>query len=200
MLDLPRRRRGVRHLAATLAIIGPLTLAPSCASPSAGLRRPPDPSAAGIADERVYVSYNCDGGRYRVQLPKGWQRSISGSTVQAATSLNRVVATSRPGNAPTKSELASVTNLSRLQQLTGISVISLRTASDVKLPVGPALRSLYVARSAADSTGHATSEDLVAFTIPGPGRYASLVIVSPAGSDVADLSKIITDSFRWKQV
>ena len=165
--------------------------------------QPATPAAAGtespppgdIPDTTAYVAYQAASGLYRVKVPEGWARTVTGNTASFTDKLNiitlSVVNTTAPTPATARAtEVPKIENTERHFTLTGIGTVS--------RPAGHAVLIRYSALSQPDPvTGKAYPDAVERYEFYRNGREAIVTLTAPAGADNVDPWRTVTNSFRW---
>lgn len=167
------------------------------AIPTEAAAQPEQNPAGDIPDTQAFVSYTSKTGGYSITMPEGWARQEAGTNVTFSDSkLHQFgVEIDCANTAPTvdsaKAEAAEKLNST-------IPAFELVNIKSIKLPAGPAILIQYRANSAPDEvTGKQHRIDVDRYEIFKDGKLAVISIASPAGSDNVDVSRQVSESFRW---
>lgn len=149
-----------------------------------------------IPDSQAFISFTPSTGRYAVDIPEGWARTDTTNHVHFTQKLvdidiRLVPKASAPTVASVRSEeLDAITRSARCVKITGITLVSRRSAM--------AIRVAYQADSEPDPvTGKVVRDDVERYEIWHVGTEAIITLAAPAGSDNVDVWRRITDSLRW---
>lgn len=173
------------------------TPAGNVAIPTEAAAQPEQNPAGDIPDTQAFVSYTSKAGGYSITMPEGWARQEAGTNVTFSDGkLHQFgVEIGCEKSAPTvdsaKSEATGNLNST-------IPAFELVKITSIKLPAGPAILIQYRANSAPDAvTGKQHRIDVDRYEIFKDGKLAVISIASPAGSDNVDVSRQVSESFRW---
>jgi hypothetical protein len=168
------------------------------ASTVAGSGSGPESSPPGdIPDDQAFVAYSPDDGRYTVKVPEGWARTEAPGRVTFTDKLNRIDVQVRDAVAATTVESTTADVVPALAG--GESCFALVDVKPVTRTVGPGVRTVYRADSAADPvTGKVVYDDVERYSFWRDGTEIVLTLSGPAGSDNVDPWRTITDSFAWR--
>lgn len=180
-----------------------VTTSPPAASPSRNAAIPteaaiqPEQNPAGdIPDTQAFVTYTSATGGYSISIPEGWARMESGTSVTFSDKLHQFGVELGCAASPPTVDTANAEATSQLSKT--IPAFALIEVKAVALPSGQAILVRYQANSAPDDvTGKQHRLDVDRYEIFKDGKRAILSIASPAGSDNVDVSRQVSESFRW---
>ena len=159
--------------------------------------QPTEQNPAGdIPDNQAFVRYVSTAGGYSIEMPEGWARIESGSSVSFSDKLHTfTVEIACAPSAPTV-ESANASEVPVLTQ--SIEAFTLVGVSGITLPAGPAIKISYQSNSGPDEvTGKQHRLDVDRYEIFKDGRQAIITLAAPAGSDNVDISNQVSSSFQW---
>lgn len=148
-----------------------------------------------IPDTQAYVTYPAADG-YRIDVPEGWGRSQSGTTVAFTDKFNAIRVEVVPAVvAPTVAEATA-------REVGALAVVApcfqAGQVSQVTRKAGSAILITFKADSAQDPvTGKIVRLDVERYEFWRSGKEAVVTLSSPTGSDNVDPWKRVTDSFAW---
>ena len=176
-----------RTLVAAAGAISLAVVAPGIAA--AAVNPPGD-----IPDNQAFVTYRAPA--YSVQVPEGWQRTVSSTAVRFSDKYNSIdAAVGVSAKAPTLDSVprSELPRLARsVKGFAGAKVTVVRRKS------GPALLITYRAASARNPvTGKSVTNDVQRYEFWRAGKLVTLTLAAPHGSDNVDPWKLVTDSFIW---
>lgn len=181
---------------ATAATGGSATQPPSSAASSGAPQTKESSPTGDIPDNQAFVAYTPAKAGFTVKVPEGWARTDLAEGASFSDRLNGIVVQSRPATKPATA--ADVQQQPKPGVETSLSNYRLSSAKDVKIPAGPAVQAMYTASAPPDQvTGKTVQDEVLVYTISGPGKQAVLALVAPKGADNVDPWKIVSDSFRW---
>lgn len=189
---------GCPNTTATAAVSTPAsTSSGSAAIPTEAAAQPEQNPAGDIPDTQAFVSFTSKAGGYSITMPEGWARQEAGTNVTFSDNkLHQFgVEIGCANSAPTiDSAKAEATN----QLKSTVPAFELVNITSVKLPAGPAILIQYRANSAPDNvTGKQHRIDVDRYEVFKDGKLAVISLASPAGSDNVDVSRQVSESFRW---
>ena len=165
--------------------------------PTEAAVQPEQNPAGDIPDTQAFVTYTSTSGGYSITMPEGWARQESGTNVTFSDSKLHIfgVEIGCSKSAPTvDSAKAEATG----QLSSTIPAFELVDVKALSLPAGPAILIQYRTNSAPDDvTGKQHRVDVDRYEFFKDGKLAVLSIASPAGSDNVDVSRQVSESFRW---
>jgi hypothetical protein len=203
---------GLVGLALLLAACGGGTKAGATSTPS--LRSPSgvgSPSGAGspseqpvptessppgdIPDNTAFIAYRAHGG-FRFQVPEGWARTNTHSSVTFTDKLNTVAVSWLPAASPTTVASAKQAEVPQLR--TTERAFRLQDVTSVSLRGGDAVLITFRENSEPNPvTGKQYRLDVQRFEFFRGGTEAVLTLLSPVGADNVDPWRIISESFAW---
>lgn len=149
-----------------------------------------------IPDNQAFVSYTSSAGGYSISMPEGWERTENGANVQFADKLHVFSVEIGCWSGPLTAETVQATQIPELA--TQVPAFELVDVQAVTLPAGDAIVIRYRANSEPDSvTGKQHRLDVDRYELVSNGRLASISLAAPAGSDNVDVSRLVSESFRW---
>lgn len=206
----------VALLVASIGQSGPASAqsATPCATPAAGASTPAaSPAAAAalptqaaaeaetnppgdIPDDQAFVTYTSQADQYSMTAPEGWSRQEQGSSVVLSDKLHRftvdIVCAATP---PTEASVQQEANTVLARSLPAFELVNIETRN---VPAGTAILVQYRVNSDVDPvTGVQHRLDVDRYEIPGAGKIAVVSLAGPAGSDNVDVSRQVSESFRW---
>lgn len=148
-----------------------------------------------IPDNTAFVPFQTSGG-FSLQVPEGWARTSTGSSVTFTDKLNTISASWSPvGSTPTIAS-ASETEVAQLQATE--RAFQLQDVTSVSLPGGNAILITYQENSEPNAvTGRQYRLDVQRFEFFRNGTEAVLTLSSPVGADNVDPWRIVSESFAW---
>lgn len=149
-----------------------------------------------IPDTQAFVKYKSSADGFELDVPEGWARTESGSTVTFIDKFDGVKVTVAPSSAAPTAKTVR-TNEARQIQAQGRAV-SLNGLSDVTLPGGKAVLVKYLSNSEPNSvTNKQVRLENEAYIFFRNGRTATLTLWAPKGADNVDQWQRMSKSFRW---
>ena len=174
----------------------PLPTLPGGATQEAPLAPETNP-VGDIPDSQVFVSYSDAASSYSLDVPEGWARTDSGSSVRFDDKFDGLsVALASSASAPTaatvgQNELAALAQSGRAFQVGKVS--------EMDLPGGHAIKVTSTINSQPDSvTGKQVRLEMDIYIFYKNGTEAMLQLWAPQGADNVDQWNRISQSFRWK--
>jgi hypothetical protein len=155
--------------------------------------------AGDIPDTQAFVTYSSAAGNYAIDMPEGWARREEGMNVTFsdklhAFSVSIFCADAAPNDASAHAEAQPGGSLQVATP--GFELVAI---SEVQLPAGEAVRISFRADSAPDDvTGKQHRIDVDRYELFHNGTVAVISLASPAGSDNVDVSRQVSESFRWQ--
>jgi hypothetical protein len=150
-----------------------------------------------IPDTQTFVPYADSTGGYSLDVPEGWARTTSGSSVRFDDKFDGLSVTlTSAASAPTagtvaQNELASLAHSGRAFQIGKLT--------DLDLPGGHALKIASTINSEADAvTGKQVRLEMDIYLFYKNGTEAMLQLWAPQGADNVDQWNRISGSFQWK--
>lgn len=184
------------------------TVAAASTTPSAATEAPiamtenavaPEVNPPGdIPDSQAFISYTNTAGGYQLDVPEGWARTESGSSVSFVDKYDGVkvevgVASGEKKNA------ASVRNDEAKRIQAQGHAVSVNSVSDVKLPAGNAVVIKYTSNSEPNAvTNRKVRLENETYLFFRKGQEAMLTLWAPQGADNVDQWQRMAKSFRWK--
>ncbi|MDR3584944.1 MAG: PsbP-related protein [Desulfosporosinus sp.] len=156
------------------------------------------PSPAGdIPDNQLFVNYVSQAGRYSLDVPEGWARTVKGSDVSFKDKLNSVqVVVTKVSSPPT---LDSVNKSQVVELKTKGRAVKVTSVKNVTLPGGSAVVISYEENSTPDSvTGKQDRLENNQYFFDSNGEMATLTLSAPLGADNVDQWNKMSGSFRWR--
>lgn len=188
--------RGVDTVAATSTTASSSAEAPIGATENAVA---PEVNPPGdIPDSQAFVSYTNSAGSYQLDVPEGWARTESGSSVSFVNKFDGVKVD--VGVTPSaKENAASVrTHEARVLEAQGHAV-AVNAVSDVKLPAGNAVVIKYTSNSEPNAvTNKKVRLENETYLFFRNNMEAKLTLWAPQGADNVDQWQRMAKSFRWK--
>ena len=171
-----------------LPLLGHPVLAETALAPE---KNPP----GDIPDTQAFVTYTSDQG-YSLQVPEGWARSGSGTSVSFVSKLDGVsVATSPLTTAPTL-DWVKQTYLPDL--IAKGRAVKISEVSAEKLPAGAAFKIAYTANSEPNTvTNKQIRLEANRYLFFHVGTLAVLDLYAPQGADNVDQWQLMSRSFAW---
>ena len=151
-----------------------------------------------IPDNQAFVTYTSPVGGYAISVPEGWARQENGANVAFSDKLHLFSVETGCGTGPTDQAAAQVEADTTLAQT--IPAFELVAIKPVTLPAGPAILIQYRTNSEPDAvTGRQYRLDVDRYELTRNGVRAIISLAGPAGSDNVDVSRQVSESFRWNQ-
>lgn len=190
-------------------LLGAAFLLTACGAGSgsryAGSSTPPTPSEEPVAtessppgdipDDTAFVAYDAAGG-FGIQIPEGWARLNTGSSVTFTDKLNTVSASWLPASSAPTVASARQADVPQLQATE--RAFQLQDVTSVTLPGGEAVLITFQENSPPNPvTGKQYRLDVERFEFFRGGTEAVLTLYSPVGSDNVDPWRIVSESFAW---
>lgn len=169
----------------------------NAAIPTEAAIQPEQNPAGDIPDTQAFVAYTSTSGGYSITMPEGWARKESGPNVTFSDSKLHVfgVEIGCSNSAPTIDSAKAEATGQLSSTIPAFELVDVKTLS---LPAGPTILIQYRTNSAPDDvTGKQHRLDVDRYEIFKDGKRAILSIASPAGSDNVDVSRQVSESFRW---
>lgn len=182
-------------LAATL-LSGPAVLAQTTPGKSAQVAPEVHP-VGDIPDNQAFVRYSNAAGRYSLEVPEGWARTVKGADVSFVSKLGSVEVSTAAGSTPLNASSVKANELAALAKTTG----NLKTTAvkAVKLPAGAAIRASFTSTGPVNAvTGKAPALENELFVLNHAGKRVMVRFSAPLGSDNVDAWKQMSDSLRWR--
>jgi hypothetical protein len=150
-----------------------------------------------IPDTQAFVSYRSSAGNYSFDVPEGWARTESGSSVTFISKLDGVKAKVSPASAVPTAASARANEAAQIEsQGHAVSIISV---SDVALPNGKAVVVTYDSNSEPNPvTQKRVRLENEAYLYFRNGKLATVTFWAPKGADNADQWNRMSKSFRWQ--
>jgi len=149
-----------------------------------------------IPDDQAFVTFTSETGGYSITMPEGWARQDSGPNVVFADKLHRFSVEIGCAAAPPTVESVTTAEVPLLAQ-TGEAFV-LTDVAEIDLPAGPGILIRYQENSAPDEvTGKQYRLEVDRYELYQDGRQAAITLSAPAGSDNVDVSRQVSQSFRW---
>lgn len=147
-----------------------------------------------IPDNQAFVTFR--GPAYALQVPEGWQRTVSGAAVRFSDKYNSIDAVVAPAaKAPTLDSVPR-SELPRLAR--SVKGFAGAKVTVVHRKAGTAILITYRAVSAPNPvTGKSVTNDVERYEFWRAGKLVTLTLAAPHGSDNVDPWKLVTDSFTW---
>ena len=167
------------------------------AIPTEAAIQPEQNPAGDIPDTQAFVTYASTSGGYSITMPEGWARQESGTNVTFSDSKLHIfgVEIGCSNSAPTIDSAKAEATGQLSSTIPAFELVDVKTLS---LPAGPTILIQYRTNSAPDDvTGKQHRLDVDRYEIFKDGKRAILSIASPAGSDNVDVSRQVSESFRW---
>jgi len=189
--------------------------APGGTSPSSAPRESPVPVESNppgdIPDTTHFVRYPSSMGHFIVNVPEGWSRSTTSSSVSFTDKLNTIAATwFKASAAPTTSSARSkdVPKLRRtVPAFTLKHIVDCAPSCTIPYTTGPIVLRLpsthavaisYFANSPPNQvTGKRYRDEVERLEFFHNGTEVALTLSGPVGSDNKDPWRLVADSFRW---
>lgn len=154
----------------------------------------PEPHPVGdIPDTQAFVRYSSGAGKYALDVPEGWARSVAGPNVTFIDKLDGVQVTVKPARPQNAALLRRSPILSQLGR-----AIRVQTVKDLHLPAGNAVFVSYTSNSDPNPvTGKQVRLENNAYFFYRQDKVATLVLWAPLGSDNVDQWNRMSRSFRW---
>lgn len=151
-----------------------------------------------IPDNQAFVTYTSPTGGYSISVPEGWARQENGANVSFSDKLHLFSVEAGCGTGPTDQAAAQVEADTTLAQT--IPAFELVAIKPVTLPAGPAVLIQYRTNSEPDAvTGRQYRLDVDRYEVVQNGVRTVISLAGPAGSDNVDVSRQVSESFRWNQ-
>jgi hypothetical protein len=151
-----------------------------------------------IPDSQAFISYTNTAGRYQLDVPEGWARTESGSSVSFVNKFDGVKVDVVAAPAGTKNA-ASVRNDEAKKIEAQGHAVAVNGVSDVKLPSGNAVVIRYTSNSEANAvTNKKVRLENETYVYFRNGQEAMLTLWAPQGADNVDQWQRMAKSFRWK--
>ena len=150
-----------------------------------------------IPDSQAFISYGNSAGSYQLDVPEGWARTESGSSVSFVNKFDGVkvdvVAT------PSAKNAAGVRNDEAKALESQGHAVAVNAVSDMKLPAGNAVVIKYTSNSEPNSvTNKKVRLENETYLFFRNGREAMLTLWAPQGADNVDQWQRMAKSFRWR--
>jgi hypothetical protein len=151
-----------------------------------------------IPDSQACINYTNSAGRDQLDVPEGWARTESGSSVSFVNKFDGVKVDVVAGASGKKSAASVRTDEAKALQAQGRAV-SVNAVSDVKLPAGDAVVIKYTSNSEPNPvTNKKVRLENETYLFFRNGREATLTLWAPQGADNVDQWQRMAKSFRWK--
>src|SRR5205085_2946268 len=151
-----------------------------------------------IPDTQAFVSYSNASGGYKLEVPEGWARTETASSVSFVSKFDGVKVD--VGNSPASQakNAASVrANEAKVIQAQGHAV-AITGVSDVKLPAGNAVVIKYTSNSEPNAvTNKKVRQENDTYVFFRNGKEAMITLWAPQGADNVDQWQRMAKSFRW---
>ena len=151
-----------------------------------------------IPDSQAFISYTNSAGRYQLDVPEGWARTESGSSVSFVNKFDGVRVDVGVAPSDTKNAASVRADEAKVLQAQGRAV-SINGVSDVKLPAGNAVVIKYTSNSEPNAvTNRKVRLENETYLFFRNGQEAMLTLWAPQGADNVDQWQRMAKSFRWK--
>ncbi len=151
-----------------------------------------------IPDSQAFISYTNTAGRYQLDVPEGWARRESGSSVSFVNKFDGVSVEVGVTPDATKNA-ASVRNDEAKRIEAQGHAVTVNGVSDVKLPSGNAVVIKYTSNSEPNAvTNKKVRLENETYLFFRNGQEAMLTLWAPQGADNVDQWQRMAKSFRWK--
>jgi hypothetical protein len=153
-------------------------------------------SSGDIPDTQAFVTYTSTQGSYKLDVPEGWARTITGTDVSFTNTFDGVqVALTQASTAPTVESVRSQQAVEL--QNTGRAVRDVQIKS-VQLDGGSAILMTYTSDSEPNAvTGKQVRLENNRYFFFKDGKLAALTLWAPVGADNVDQWNRMANSFRW---
>ena len=151
-----------------------------------------------IPDTQAFVSYSNASGGYKLEVPEGWARTETASSVSFVSKFDGVKVDVGNSAASQAKNAASVrANEAKVIQAQGHAV-AITGVSDVKLPGGNAVVIKYTSNSEPNAvTNKKVRLENETYLFFRNGKEAMLTMWAPQGADNVDQWQRMSKSFRW---
>jgi hypothetical protein len=192
---------GADTVAATTATTTATTTSSTAETPIAATENAVAPEVnppGDIPDSQAFISYTNSAGGYQLDVPEGWARSESGSSVTFVNKFDGVKVDVGVTAAKTKTAVEVRADEAKVLQAQGHAV-SVTAVSDIKLPAGNAVVIKYTSNSEPNPvTNKKVRLENESYLFFRNGREAMLTLWAPKGADNVDQWQRMSKSFRWK--
>lgn len=149
-----------------------------------------------IPDNQAFVTFTSQEGGYSITMPEGWARQEDGADVTFSDKLHEFsIHLACASSAPTVDSAKTEANGPLAASTSAFELVDIKSVS---LPAGPAVLIHYRENSQPDEvTGKQHRLDVDRYEIYKDGTVAIVTLASPAGSDNVDVSRQVSESFRW---
>ena len=151
-----------------------------------------------IPDTQAFISYSNSSGAYKLDVPEGWARTESASSVSFVNKFDGVKVGVGPSPSSQAKNAAGVrANEAKVIQAQGHAV-AITGVSDVKLPGGNAVVIKYTSNSEPNAvTNKKVRLENETYLFFRNGKEAMLTMWAPQGADNVDQWQRMAKSFRW---
>jgi hypothetical protein len=149
-----------------------------------------------IPDNQAFVAYISSTGGYSISMPEGWERTENGPNVQFADKLHVFSVDLGCWSGPLTVDTVQANQIPALAaQIPAFGLVDVQA---VTLPAGDVILIQYRTNSEPDAvTGKQHRLDVDRYELVSNSRLVSISLAAPAGSDNVDVSRLVSESFRW---
>lgn len=148
-----------------------------------------------IPDTQVFVTYKSTQGHYKLQVPEGWARSVTGPDTSFVSKLDGLSVSVKSAASPgvTSVRKSVVPEIKKSEGAVRVSGVR-----SVPVPAGRAVLIEYTSNSRPNSvTGKQIRMENNTYVYFKNGKEAILRLYAPLGADNVDQWNRISQSFRW---
>lgn len=171
---------------------GPQTSKNSNEKPVAAEKNP----VGDIPDTQAFVTYTSQHGKYSLEAPEGWARTVNGGDVSFVDKLDGMsVSLKNSSSAPTVDSVRKNDIPALKKSLRAVQVSNVQSAN---IPAGQTVLVKYTSNSKPDPvTGKQVRQENNNYIYYKNGKVATLRLYAPLGADNVDQWNRISQSFGW---
>lgn len=149
-----------------------------------------------IPDTQAFVTYTSQQGKYSLETPEGWARTVNGGDVSFVNKLDGMsVSLKNSSSAPTVDSVRKNDIPALKKSLRAVQVSNVQSANT---PAGQAVLVKYTSNSKPDPvTGKQVRQENNNYIYYKNGKVATLRLYAPLGADNVDQWNRISQSFGW---
>ena len=149
-----------------------------------------------IPDNQAFVTYTSQQGKYKLEAPEGWARTVKGGDVSFVSKLNGMSVTlNNSSSAPTVASVRK-NEVPALKKAHG--AVRVDQVQSVNTSAGQAVLVKYTSNSKPDPvTGKQVRQENNNYYFYKNGKLATLRLYAPLGADNVDQWNRISQSFGW---
>ncbi len=153
-------------------------------------------SSSDIPDSQAFVTFSSSVGRFQLDVPEGWARTLQTSDVSFVFNLDGIqVSVAKATIAPTVNSVRTDQAVTLQQNASAVRDMIIK---EVQLPSGQAVLMTYTSNSVADPvTGKQVRNENNCYLFYINGTLATLTLWAPVGADNVDQWARISRSFKW---